>query len=98
MREDPANFAGSTFRGEALKGRSEGSWRSGRRRSGDVGGGGTVINFVYSVSCRLSLEHLACQNIADCQFPIAKWPLRDQIGNGQSPIGNALQFPMVTCR
>jgi len=24
MREDPANFAGSTFRGEALKGRSEG--------------------------------------------------------------------------
>jgi hypothetical protein len=35
----------STFRGEALKDRSEGGWRSGRRRSGDVGGGGTVNVF-----------------------------------------------------
>src|ERR1041385_2138661 len=35
-------LTGSTYRGEALKERSEGCWRSGRRRSGDVGGGGTV--------------------------------------------------------
>jgi len=53
----------SAFRGEALKGRSEGSWRSGRRRSGDVGGGGTVNVFVYSVSCRLSLEHTLCHEL-----------------------------------
>ena len=43
-------LTGSTYRGEALKGRSEGSWRSGRRRSGDVGGGGTV-NFLC-IPCR----------------------------------------------
>ena len=35
-------LTGFTVRGDALKGCSEGSWRSGRRRSGDVGGGGTV--------------------------------------------------------
>src|ERR1041384_2649195 len=45
-------LTGSAYRGEALKDRSEGCWRSGRRRSGDVGGGGTVNDFRYSVSCR----------------------------------------------
>src|SRR6185437_4428273 len=54
----------SVFRGEALKGRSEGSWRSGRRRSGDVGGGGTVNVFVCSVSCRFFLEHTVCHRSA----------------------------------
>jgi hypothetical protein len=47
-----SSLTGSAVRGEALKDRSEGSWRSGRRRSGDVGGGGTVNDLVYSVSCR----------------------------------------------
>src|SRR6185369_17205707 len=41
----------SAYRGEALKDRSEGSWRSGRRRSGDVGGGGTV-NVLLCIPCR----------------------------------------------
>ena len=39
----------STVRGEALKERSEGSWRSGRRRSGDAGGGGTGNVSVFRV-------------------------------------------------
>jgi hypothetical protein len=46
-------LTGSTFRGEALKGRSEGCWRSGRRRSGDVGGGGTVNDYV--IPCRAAV-------------------------------------------
>ena len=52
----------SMVRGEALKERSEGDWRSGRRRSGDVGGGGTVNQLPSSVSCRESTEHTLCQN------------------------------------
>ena len=43
-------LTGSTYRGEALKERSEGCWRSGRRRSGDVGGGGTAT--ISSIPCR----------------------------------------------
>ena len=46
-------LTGSTVRGEALKERSEGSWRSGRRRSGDVGGGGTVN--LLSIPCRAAI-------------------------------------------
>jgi len=41
------------YRGEALKERSEGNWRSGRRRSGDVGGGGTVNDFL--VPCHAAI-------------------------------------------
>jgi hypothetical protein len=66
-----SSLTGSTFRGEALKGRSEGNWRSGRRRSGEVGGGGTVNDFVYSVSCHYFTEHTLCQSSANCQLPIA---------------------------
>jgi hypothetical protein len=78
MREDPANFAGSTFWGEALKGRSEGSWRSGRRRSGDVGGGGTV-NVVSCIPCRagypLSTSRARTLPIAYFQVPIGRFPV-----------------------
>ena len=56
-------LTGSTYRGEALKERSEGCWRSGRRRSGDVGGGGTVNDFVYSVSCRDLLSTHRARNL-----------------------------------
>ena len=69
-------LTGSTFRGEALKERSEGSWRSGRRRSGDVGGGGTATVSVFSVSCRASTEHALCQKteasplITHCDLPL----------------------------
>ena len=45
---------GFAYRGEALKERSEGSWRSGRRRSGDVGGGGTV-NVFSCIPCRAAI-------------------------------------------
>src|SRR5689334_11370968 len=65
-------LTGSTFRGEALKDRSEGSWRSGRRRSGDVGGGGTVNVFRYSVSCRLSLEHTLCHEFLTIALRLIK--------------------------
>jgi hypothetical protein len=50
----------SKFRGEALKGCSEGNWRSGRRRSEGGWRRGLGQHFVYSVSCRLSLEHPLC--------------------------------------
>ena len=46
-------LTGSTFRGEALKDRSEGCWRSGRRRSGDVGGG--ARSTFSSIPCRAGI-------------------------------------------
>ena len=50
-------LTGLAFWGEALKGCSEGSWRSGRRRSEGVGGGGTLsTRFVYSVRAVLSFS------------------------------------------
>jgi len=42
-------LTGSKVRGDALKGCSEGNWRSGRRRSGEDGGGAQSTRFVYSV-------------------------------------------------
>jgi hypothetical protein len=54
----------SAFWGEALKGRSEGSWRSGRRRSGGCRRRGHGQRFVYSVSCRSSFEHTLCHGRA----------------------------------
>jgi hypothetical protein len=53
---------GFTFRGDALKGCSEGSWRSGRRRSGEVGGGVTGFNFQFR-TCRSLVEHLPCHEL-----------------------------------
>jgi hypothetical protein len=53
-RRTQSLLTGSAVRGEALKERSEGSWRSGRRRSGDVGGGGTVDDF--RVPCRAAIH------------------------------------------
>ena len=64
-------LTGSTVRGEALKERSEGGWRSGRRRSGDVGGGDSVTASVCSVSCRVSTEHALCQK----PRPVTNYPL-----------------------
>jgi len=56
-------LTGFTVRGDALKGCSEGSWRSGRRRSGDVGGGGTVNVAASFRTCRWFLEHLLCHEL-----------------------------------
>jgi len=53
---------GFTFRGDALKGCSEGGWRSGRRRSGEVGGGVTGFNFQFR-TCRSLVEHLLCHEL-----------------------------------
>jgi len=42
-------LTGFTFRGDALKGCSEGNWRSGRRRSGDLAAGVqlTFLHLLY---------------------------------------------------
>src|SRR5688572_1484392 len=52
-----SSLTGSAFRGEALKGCSEGNWRSGRRRSEGSWRRGTLsTRFVYSVRAVLSLS------------------------------------------
>ena len=56
-RRTQSLLTGSTFRGEALKGCSEGNWRSGRRRSEGSWRRGTLsTRFVYSVRAVLSLS------------------------------------------
>ena len=61
-RKTQSLLTGSTFWGEGLKGCSVGGWRSGRRRSGNVGGGDTVnVFFVYSVLA----DYLLCTSRAN---------------------------------
>jgi hypothetical protein len=60
-QEDPViTDPGPRFGGKALKERSEGNWRSGRRRSGESWRRGLGQRCVYSASCHFTYEHLAC--------------------------------------
>jgi len=69
--EPSHHWLGPRFGGKHWRNARKVSWRSGRRRSGDVGGGGTATVSVFSVSCRVSTEHALCQE-PDCRFPIVK--------------------------
>jgi len=71
---EPSHYwLGSRFGGKHWRNARKVSWRSGRRRSGDVGGGGTVSTFL-SLPCRAVLPVSTCRatkTIADCRLPIA---------------------------
>jgi hypothetical protein len=73
-------LTGSTFRGEALKERSEGSWRSGRRRSEGCRRRGHGQRFSF-IPCRAAnLLSTPCARKPHCRFPIANCQLVFGIG------------------
>src|SRR5215212_7949359 len=86
-------LTGSTFRGEALKERSEGSWRSGRRRSEGCRRRGHGQRF-SSIPCRAGYPFSTpCARplpISDCRLPIDEFSATAflKIGNRKLAIGN----------
>ena len=60
MQENPVISDWVPFRGEALKDRSAGGWRSGRRRSEVSWRRGHSQPFDVFRACRLITEHVLC--------------------------------------